>query len=391
MKRIGMFIASILVCLTVVGVINVGLSPASEVNAKSSQYLLKVNKQRCVVTAYKKSKSKWKPVRAMLCSPGTSGKATPSGRFKIGMKSKWAPMLGGVWGRYVSQIYRDYLFHSVWYYKPSKNTQASREFNKLGRRASHGCVRLSVIDAKWIFGHCKAGTKVQVYSSRKAGPLGKPKKLYSKSGWDPTDPSSRNPYFKLRKAIIKINKTRNVQYASKYNLKRGVKIINPNANENITYRMKVKVKKKVGKKYKKAKFSTRKLGKYKITYSVKYPYCRRNSRTIIVNIVDWAAPIIDARKVKTEINVGETNLFKSVKAKQPSGISRTGKIRVDIKAPDGTYKKNLTPAQANSYKFTKIGQYQVVLKVPASKKPKYGKSKSVKLNIDVRENNTQII
>ena len=122
MKRIGMFIASILVCLTVVGVINVGLSPASEVNAKSSQYLLKVNKQRCVVTAYKKSKSKWKPIRAMLCSPGTSGRATPSGRFKIGMKSKWAPMLGGVWGRYVSQIYRDYLFHSVWYYKPSKNT-----------------------------------------------------------------------------------------------------------------------------------------------------------------------------------------------------------------------------------------------------------------------------
>lgn len=58
MKRIGMFIASILVCLTVVGVINVGLSPASEANAKSSQYLLKVNKQRCVVTAYKKSKSK---------------------------------------------------------------------------------------------------------------------------------------------------------------------------------------------------------------------------------------------------------------------------------------------------------------------------------------------
>ena len=31
---------------------------------------------------------------------------------------------------------------------------------KLGRRASHGCIRLTVEDAKWIYDNCPAGTTV---------------------------------------------------------------------------------------------------------------------------------------------------------------------------------------------------------------------------------------
>ena len=33
---------------------------------------------------------------------------------------------------------------------------------KLGTKASHGCVRLSVDDAKWIYTNCPAGTTVKV-------------------------------------------------------------------------------------------------------------------------------------------------------------------------------------------------------------------------------------
>ena len=40
-------------------------------------------------------------------------------------------------------------------------TQSS--VNNLGRKASHGCVRLSVEDAKWIYNNCPVNTKVVVY------------------------------------------------------------------------------------------------------------------------------------------------------------------------------------------------------------------------------------
>ena len=54
------------------------------------------------------------------------------------------------------------MFHSVLYsQKGGKVTQSS--VNHLGSRASHGCVRLSVEDAKWIWNNCPANTTVVVY------------------------------------------------------------------------------------------------------------------------------------------------------------------------------------------------------------------------------------
>jgi len=69
----------------------------------------------------------------------------------------------------------------------------------LGQPASKGCVRLSVIDAKWIYDNCANGTKVEVYDSPDPGPLGKPLtyKINANSpfrGWDPTDPDPGNPW-----------------------------------------------------------------------------------------------------------------------------------------------------------------------------------------------------
>lgn len=61
-------------------------------------YWLKVNTQRCVVTAYKKTGGTWKPVRAMLCSPGKSGTSTVHGTFRIGIKKRWGALNGGLWG-----------------------------------------------------------------------------------------------------------------------------------------------------------------------------------------------------------------------------------------------------------------------------------------------------
>lgn len=387
MKRMNKVVSAILVVAMIAGIGFVDLSNAKPAVAKKkakTQYMLMVNKRRCVVTAYKKVKGKWKPVRAMLCSPGGNGHSTPSGNFRMGLQAKWHPLMHGVWGKYISQITGDILFHSVWYYRLSNNSQSYREFNKLGRGASHGCVRLSVIDSRWIYDHCGAGTGIKIYSSSKAGPLGKPKKLYSKSGWDPTDITKGNPNFKLRKATIKIKKTKTVQYGKKYNLKSGVKVINSNANENITSLMKVSVTKYKNKKYRKAKFSTKSLGTYKIKYSVKYKYCRNNSKTIKIKVVDYSAPKINAGKVKKTYVEGQTgNLVGGMTAKQLSGISRLSKVKVYVITPNGST-QTLTYNQAKKYVFNQVGKYTVVYKIAKSKNPIYSAAKNVKIIIDVK-------
>ena len=46
------------------------------------------------------------------------------------------------------------------YYEKNPSTQSTVQFNKLGQTASHGCIRLSVGDAKWIYDNCALGTKL---------------------------------------------------------------------------------------------------------------------------------------------------------------------------------------------------------------------------------------
>lgn len=54
-----------------------------------------------------------------------------------------------------------YLFHSV--PTTAKGHYKAKEAEKLGTKASHGCVRLTIPDAKWINQHIPYGTKVIVH------------------------------------------------------------------------------------------------------------------------------------------------------------------------------------------------------------------------------------
>lgn len=55
-----------------------------------------------------------------------------------------------------------YLFHSVAMDKHQHVIES--EAKKLGHEASHGCLRLSIPDAKWIYDHIETGTKVVIHS-----------------------------------------------------------------------------------------------------------------------------------------------------------------------------------------------------------------------------------
>lgn len=170
-------------------------------NKNGPKYYIKVNYGAQVVTIYTKDDSGnyTIPVKAMVCSTGT---VTPtSGIYSIPARWEWLRLQGYVWGHYSTQIKGNILFHSVPYLE--KGNPASLEYweyDKLGTSASAGCVRLKVIDAKWIYDNCGKGTKVEFYSDSNPGPLGKPssKKISSYSddlrNWDPTDPNPNNPW-----------------------------------------------------------------------------------------------------------------------------------------------------------------------------------------------------
>lgn len=104
------------------------------------------------------------PVRRMICSTGM--KATPSdvGEWELnGRKARWAYF--PAWGshaQYWTRINANIAFHSVIYRKVDYQALSVKSYNMLGQRASHGCIRLLVSDAKWIYDNIEEGVVVTV-------------------------------------------------------------------------------------------------------------------------------------------------------------------------------------------------------------------------------------
>lgn len=196
------------------------------VKATSYPYLIKVNKQANCVTVYEKDSSGnyTVPIKAMVCSTGAD---TPLGTYKTPNKYRWWMLMGDVWGQYCTRITGGILFHSVWYYEKDPSTLSAVQYNKLGTMCSHGCIRLTVADAKWIYDNCPLGTTVQIYNSSTPGPLGKPTaaKLPTNQGWDPTDPDPNNPYKgkpSLVTPVLDGVKDQTVAYGAAIDIMKGV-------------------------------------------------------------------------------------------------------------------------------------------------------------------------
>ena len=167
-------------------------------------YYIDVNRLKNCVTVYTyDKKGKYTvPVRAMICSCG-DGDKTPKGIFTVGVKNRWHPLFGNVYGQYVTAFNGEILFHSVPYEQMSKpNSVEVKDYNGLGTSISMGCVRLAVADAKWIYDNCPEGTVVRVFEDEKDGPLGTPPAMKintgKNTGWDPTDDDKKNPYYKKK-------------------------------------------------------------------------------------------------------------------------------------------------------------------------------------------------
>ena len=163
---------------------------------KQSSYKLTVNRVKCQVTVYAANETGnyCIPVKTFTCSVGKAATPTHVGTYQTVRKSNPVELMGPSWGKYGTQInaYGDW-FHSVACSNPDPTySLAAGNYNMLGQPASHGCVRLCVRDAKWIYDNCGLYTTV-VVSDTEYTPFDKAPTIKIPAGqnWDPTDTDAR--------------------------------------------------------------------------------------------------------------------------------------------------------------------------------------------------------
>ncbi len=138
---------------------------AKKSDRPNHMYMLKVSVADQKVYAYKWVNGSYSNlVRTMVCSTGTTSDPTPTGTFSNGGPAgRWYYFQKfDCWAQYAWRINGPYLFHSVLYSEKDTSTLRQSSVNNLGRRASHGCIRLKVEDAKWIYNNCSQGTTVKI-------------------------------------------------------------------------------------------------------------------------------------------------------------------------------------------------------------------------------------
>lgn len=266
---------------------DVGVYNGTVIKSNGNPYCIKVNRLKNVVTVYEKDEEDnyTIPVKVMVCSVGLNNE-TPIGIFTTSQKKKWALLFGDVWGQYATRIEGTIMFHSVPYFTKDKGDLESEEYNKLGEAASQGCVRMAVIDVKWIYENCPRGTIVEIFDSEYEGPMGKPKAEKvdvtdkTTSGWDPTDMDIQNPWLKTLPIIygvkdIIVERTKEPVYMA------GIRGIDLNYTE-VTDKILVDY----------SQVNTSNVGTYGITYNLTSINGSTINKTANVTVIDTIPPEI---------------------------------------------------------------------------------------------------
>ena len=124
----------------------------------NTNYLILVDRAACKVSIFAGSFGAWNNIKYWDCAPGKASTPTVSGTFTVQGKGYYFDS-GSARCYWYTQFYGNYLFHSVLYSKYNGSLMDGR----VGIPLSHGCVRLQIDNAKWIYDNIPRGTKVVIY------------------------------------------------------------------------------------------------------------------------------------------------------------------------------------------------------------------------------------
>jgi lipoprotein-anchoring transpeptidase ErfK/SrfK len=125
-----------------------GTNPAPPSNGR----WIDVNISKQTITAYDGSA----PLKSVLVSTGLAWYPTPAGRFKVYTKIPAQTMSGGVGA---DRYYLPNVPH-VMYFTGAYAIHGTYWHRNFGQPMSHGCVNLSLEDAKWFYEFASVGTPV---------------------------------------------------------------------------------------------------------------------------------------------------------------------------------------------------------------------------------------
>ena len=126
----------------------------------ATDWLILVDTNQCKVAVFHGSQWNWSLQHLWDCAPGRAGTPTVKGRFSTGSKGYYFDN-NGIRCFYYTQFRGNYLFHSVLYRQLPTPSQVAD--GRVGIPLSHGCVRLQLGNAKWIYDNIPYNTRVYVW------------------------------------------------------------------------------------------------------------------------------------------------------------------------------------------------------------------------------------
>lgn len=125
-----------------------------------TDYLLwtDINRQRTYVL--QKQEGKWHHIKTFICSSGKNNNPTPTGIYKVQYTLPYFGLDKGYRCKNALVFFRDYMYHSILFDKTGAYVKSGQY--ELGSKASHGCVRLSEKDSRWLYDHIPIHTTVWI-------------------------------------------------------------------------------------------------------------------------------------------------------------------------------------------------------------------------------------
>ncbi len=121
-----------------------------------TDYLLWTDLSRLQTYVLEYGDEGWQVLKILPSSVGDGWHPTPSGRYEVGYKCASIGKENLYLCRNALCFYGSYMYHSVLYDWSGENLIDAR----LGERISHGCIRLSPEDSRWLYEKIPIGTAV---------------------------------------------------------------------------------------------------------------------------------------------------------------------------------------------------------------------------------------